>query len=154
MKHFLPTIILRHKRENIKKCSLQGLEKRDDFLFFTYPHHSLPDLSSYILLSLEGPTLTEEDNNYGLFLLDGTWRYAAQMLQQIKEPHALQHRTLPSAFRTAYPRCQTGCEDPSRGLSSLEALFVAFTITGRNTQGLLDNYYWKEQFLQRNRALL
>jgi pre-rRNA-processing protein TSR3 len=44
------TIILRHARENLKKCSLKGLEKRSDFRFFTYPKDLLPEMPDYILL--------------------------------------------------------------------------------------------------------
>lgn len=145
----LPTIILRHKKENLKKCSLTGLETRDDFLFITYPYEFLPPLNNYLLLMQDAPPLTEKDAHFGIFLVDATWRYAGVMVRMLPP---LTARSLPS-FKTAYPRKQTDCPDPETGLASIEALYAAFKITGRNTDGLLDNYYWKEQFLQINPGL-
>lgn len=145
-----PTIIWRHCRENLKKCSLRGLEGRPDFQFFTYPSMALPDLTNYILLTLDGSPLTTEECNHGLLVLDGTWRYASKMLQVVETRPNLLRRSLPSSFRTAYPRYQTSCSDPERGLASIEAIFVAYHLLGRDTSGLLDHYYWKEQFLSLN----
>ncbi|HSW72928.1 MAG TPA: DUF367 domain-containing protein [Chlamydiales bacterium] len=141
-----PSIILRHRKENLKKCSLTGLEKRDDFLFISYPYDSLPPLNNYILLTQDAPPLTKEDSHFGLFLVDATWRYAEVMVRKLPQ---MQARSLPS-FKTAYPRKQTDCPDPETGLASIEALYAAFMITGRNRDGLLDNYYWKDKFLEFN----
>ena len=145
------TIILRHARENLKKCSLAGLEKRADCRFFTYPKEALPDISSYILLKVGAPPLTKEDRGRGLFLIDGTWHLAAVMEKQIQK--TLIERSLPNHFRTAYPRYQTKCPDPERGLSSLEALYIASFILERPLEGLLDRYYWKTLFFQLNPEL-
>lgn len=142
-----PTMILRHRKENLKKCSLRGLETRDDFRFVTYPCATWPDFSGYCLLTLNAPILSKEDAMFGLFLLDGTWKYAANMEKNLPRDTPLVKRSLPSIFHTAYPRYQTSCLDPKRGLASIEALYLAFQLTGRNTEGLLDHYYWKEQFL-------
>ena len=141
------TIILRHRKENLKKCSLRGLELRDDFRFFTYPTDTLPDLSNYMALTLDAEPLTEADASHGLFLIDGTWRYAALMFKQLPTPHLFKTRSLPPTMRTAYPRKQTDCPDPAQGLASVEALYLAYKILGRDTAGLLDNYFWKEKFL-------
>jgi pre-rRNA-processing protein TSR3 len=151
MSLFPPTIILRHRKENLKKCSLKGLEERSDFHFLTYPLSSpLPDLSHYLILTMDGPPLTSADAPFGLFLLDGTWRYASKMFQTQFKENLPQTRTLPSHFQTAYPRVQNDCPDPMRGLASIEALFVAYSILGRNTSGLLDHYHWKSHFLDKN----
>ncbi len=147
---FPPTLILRHTRENLKKCSLRGLETRTDCLFFTYPTQTLPHLSNYILLSLEGPPLTHADAHLGLLLIDGTWRHSKTMYQQLPHPHLFQQRTLPATLQTAYPRRQEDCANPERGLASVEALFSAYLILGRKTEGLLDGYHWKEAFLKKN----
>ena len=140
-----PTILLRHRKENLKKCSLRGLESRPDMLFFTYPKAILPPLTKYILLDLNGPLISSEDALLGLFLIDSTWNYAKTMASSIKQP--LIKRSLPSHIKTAYPRRQTSCDDPERGLASIEALFVAYHLLGRDTSNLLDNYYWKDIFL-------
>jgi pre-rRNA-processing protein TSR3 len=147
-----PTFIWRHKRERLSKCSLQGLEQREDMKFFRYPDESLPPLFSHILLTLDAPPLTSADSNYGLLLLDGTWRYASRMQEQL--PAHLLRRSIPCEFLTAYPRVQTGCTDPRRGLASLEALYAAYFIMGRPLEGLLDHYYWRERFLQLNARVL
>jgi len=148
MGNFPPTIILRHRKENLKKCSLKGLEGRSDMLFFSYPKDALPDLSPYLLLALDGPPLTREDCCFGLFLIDATWRYASAMTARISQP--LRKRSIPTQYLTAYPRRQTDCPNPTCGLASIEALFLAYQIIGRKTNGLLDYYYWKDEFLRKN----
>jgi pre-rRNA-processing protein TSR3 len=153
MQAYQPTIIWRHRRENLKKCTLSGLESRSDCIFLTYPQSELPPLPNYCLLSLEAPPLSRGDEDKGLFILDATWRYAARMLQQIEERPGLIFRSLPSEFRTAYPRRQNDCVDPDRGLASIEALYIAYRILGRETETLLNHYHWKEPFLEKNRDL-
>lgn len=140
---FPPTLILRHRRENLKKCSLRGLEGREDLHFFTYPKDPLPDLSSYVLLTLDAPLLSEEDKGKGVLLIDGTWRYAETMKRQLPRPHRFEMRSLPPTCTTAYPRRQ----EDGRGLASVEALYVAYCILQRDAAGLLDHYHWKEDFL-------
>lgn len=141
MKEFPPTIILRHRKENLKKCSLKGIESRTDMIFYTYPWKvPQPCLANYIVLALEAPPLTREDADKGIFLIDGTWRYAEKMLQTLKGP--FQRRSLPLKS-TAYPRRQ----DDARGLASIEALYLAYLILDRDSKGLLDHYLWKDRFL-------
>ncbi len=146
MNKLVSTIILRHRKENLKKCSLRGLESRTDCLFLTYPVDPIPDLSSFIILTLDAPLLSADDRDYGLFLVDATWRYAAQMCENLPQG---QRRSLPR-LKTAYPRYQTGCSDPDSGLASIEALYAAYLLTGRDPAGLLDRYHWREAFLKNN----
>jgi pre-rRNA-processing protein TSR3 len=137
---------LRHRRENLKKCSLRGLEGRSDLLFFSYPNAApLPDLSAYLLLKIGAPLLEPSDKGRGILLLDGTWRLTAIMERTL--PWKLAARSLPAHYKTAYPRCQTHCPNPSQGLASIEALFLAYLMLERPTEGLLDHYYWKGEFL-------
>jgi pre-rRNA-processing protein TSR3 len=151
MNTYPTTLILRHKRENLKKCSLKGLEPRKDMYFFTYPKE-IPsqDLSQYILLSLNAPILSTEDSGKGILLIDGTWRYAKTMLDNLAKPVIAEPRSLPSHYLTAYPRRQTLCPEPERGLASVEALYLAYHILGYDTEGLLDHYFWREPFLNIN----
>lgn len=144
----MKTIILRHRRENLKKCSLRGLEKHPDLRFYTYPVDTLPDLSQYLLLKVGAPPLSAEDRDLGLFLIDGTWRLAQIMEKQL--PCQLEARSLPSHYKTAYPRRQSDCPDPEKGLASVEALFIAHQILGKSTEHLLDHYYWTDLFLHKN----
>jgi pre-rRNA-processing protein TSR3 len=148
---FPKTYILRHQRENLKKCSLRGLECRDDCSFFTYPSSALPDLSRYVLLAIEAPPLSIADADKGIFLLDATWRYAAKMLRFVEAQGPVEQRSIPKGFRTAYPRRQDDCPNPEEGLASIEALYIAYQTLGRDPAGLLDNYHWKELFLEKNR---
>ena len=151
MNSFPPTVVIRHRLENLKKCSLRGLEGRPDFVFLTYPYSSLPELSNYIILALDAPPLTEKDAAHGLLILDATWRYASKMYQPLKDqPHFL-YRSLPGHYRTAYPRRQLDCPDPERGLASIEAIYLSYRLLQRETKGLLDLYHWKENFLKINK---
>jgi pre-rRNA-processing protein TSR3 len=146
-----PTLVLRHRKENLKKCSLRGLETRDDFRFYTYPQDVLPDLEGYIMLAIDAPPLTTGDAGLGLLVIDATWRYAGIMIKQIapQTEHVIK-RSLPSHYRTAYPRRQDDCPMADCGLASIEAIFLAHHLLGMPTDGLLDNYHWKEQFLAKN----
>lgn len=153
MQSFPPTVVIRHRLENLKKCSLRGLESRSDFHFISYPYSSLPNLQNYIILTLHAPPLTEADSQHGLLILDATWRYAAKMLKPLdNQPHFI-YRSLPTHFRTAYPRRQPDCPDPERGLASIEAIYLSYRLLQRDTQGLLDQYYWKEQFFSINQII-
>jgi pre-rRNA-processing protein TSR3 len=153
MFYFPPTLILRHKRENLKKCSLTGLEHRPDFIFLTYPLAQLPDLEQYCILTLEAPELSIRDAERGLFLIDGTWRYAQTMSKIIPPGKNHLYRSLPPCYETAYPRKQPDCPDPKRGLASIEALYIAYSILGRPVHGLLDRYHWREEFLSQKHLL-
>jgi pre-rRNA-processing protein TSR3 len=113
-------------------------------IFLTYPTSDIPDLGGYCVLTLGAPELSREDAHLGLFLIDGTWRYAEKMAKSLHAPFVC--RSLPSHVRTAYPRRQLDCPDPERGLASVEALYLAYSILGRSTEGILDHYHWKDQF--------
>lgn len=150
MHEFPPTVVLRHRRENLKKCSLTGLENRGDFKFYTYPIHDVPELKPYVILSFDGPLLSSADQGKGLFILDATWRYAEKMYNSVPFANQMEKRSLPVHFKTAYPRKQDDCSDVGRGLSSIEAIYVAYTILGYDTGGLFDRYRWKDEFLTKN----
>jgi pre-rRNA-processing protein TSR3 len=149
-----PTVVFRHRRENLKKCSLKGLETHPDFIFLTYPEcqGKMPALFGYVVLDIDGEELLPTQQGQGFVLLDATWRLADKMKKGLKGLEDLPHRRLPKGFQTAYPRRQEDCRDPSSGLSSIEALFIAYTIVGKEASFLLDHYYWKEQFLSKNHS--
>lgn len=154
---FPQTVIIRHRRENLQKCSLRGLESRTDCRFHRYPMRSSewPVLENYVLLALDGELLSPADAQKGLLLIDATWRYAEVMLRFVEQQTAglLPRRTLPANLRTAYPRRQDDCPHPQQGLASIEALYAAYSMMGRATTGLLDHYYWREEFLAKNSFL-
>jgi pre-rRNA-processing protein TSR3 len=141
-----PTVIVRHSHENPRKCSILPLRGRADLVFRNYPVAQRPDLSGYVRLSADGPPLSVADAVAGLLLLDGSWRWAGAMTRDFADvpPRSL------SGYRTAYPRVSKQGTDPDNGLASVEALYVAYRILGRDTTGLLDHYRWAAEFLRAN----
>lgn len=152
MNPFKKTVIIRHRRENLKKCSLSGLETRSDICFLHYPRTEIYDFSGYFMLTMDVkyPLLSKNDNDLGLLILDATWKLAQKMEQQLPSLASLPKRSLPQSLKTAYPRRQEDCPDPEKGLASVEALAIAYYLLGRDCKGLLDHYYWKEPFLKLN----
>jgi len=147
------TVIVRHRRENLRKCSLKGLENREDFLFFTYPGQSIPVFNNYVVLAVNAPELSRQEKECRLLILDSTWRYAEKMEKQVLRELNFIRRSIPSEWRTAYPRRQNDCPNPELGLASVEAIWAAYSILERNVDGLLGGYYWKDSFLAQNRHL-
>lgn len=141
-----PTVIVVHPRERRSKCSVEPLRGRDDCVFVTFPHAVPIPLTGYVRLGIGGPLLSDADTDRGLLLLDGTWRLAARM-----EPFYahVEVRSLPT-IHTAYPRKSEVYPDPTEGLATIEALYAALRILNRTTAGLLDDYHWKQQFLELN----
>lgn len=140
------TIVVRDPKENPKKCSILPLQGRDDLRFLSYPvKHSL-ELDGYVRLAADGPPLSIADRECGVLLLDGSWRSADKMVRAFEHvpPRSL------SGWKTAYPRVSKLGTDPDNGLASIEALYIAYHILGRPTDGLLDAYRWAPQFLELN----
>ncbi len=146
----LPTIIVVHHKERRSKCTVEPLRQRGGFEFWNYPLASPRIPSNYVRLGLGGPLLSPHDCTQGLLVLDGTWRWAEKMESDFAE---VPIRSLPT-WRTAYPRNSKLFEDPDQGLATIEAIFVAYRQLGYSTQGLLDQYYWKQEFLRLNATLL
>jgi pre-rRNA-processing protein TSR3 len=144
---FPSTVIVRHPRENPRKCSILPLRGRADLVFLAHPVRERPPLSGYVRLAAEGPELSPADAACGLLLLDASWRHAEAMTREFQDipPRSLH------GYRTAYPRTSKLGTDPVNGLASVEALFVAYHLLGRPTAGLLEHYRWAEDFLRLNR---
>jgi pre-rRNA-processing protein TSR3 len=144
--NYPPTIIVRDKRENQKKCSILPLQGRPDLIFRSPPEAVSMDFEGYVRLAADGPELSPADARSGLLILDASWRRAALMNRTFEHvpPRSLKE------YKTAYPRVSKKGTDPSNGLASVEALFLAYHILGRPTEGLLDHYRWAEEFLKLN----
>ncbi len=140
------TLIVRHPKENPRKCSILPLKDRPDIVLLRHPVRERPALEGYVRLTAEGPELTAADADRGVLLLDGSWRWAEAMERDFLDvpPRSLH------GYRTAYPRSSKLGTDPDNGLASVEALFVAYHLLGRSTAGLLDHYRWAEEFLRLN----
>lgn len=149
---FPPTIVLVHEKERPSKCSVRPLWGKPGFRFHYWPLHPnvpTPDLRGYVRLAVDAPPLTLADAESGLLILDGTWRYAERMEREYADVPA---RGLPPVV-TAYPRVSKLFADPDTGLATIEAIYAAYVILGRDPVGLLDDYPWARAFLDRNRAL-
>jgi len=145
------TAIVRHRLENKKRNTMQPLIGKEGFDFYTYPGregHELPKFEGYLRLAVDGELLTKKDKDRPLLLLDATWRKVGPMnkLFDYVEP-----RSLP-ALKSAYPYIGKYHPKPIGALSSVEALATAFFIFGRaDWVDVLENYYWKKQFLELNK---
>lgn len=173
---FPPTIIVVHPKEKRSKCTVEPLRGRVGFVFWRFPRlgpephevrskvesrrveksrpgfdASTLTLTGYVRLGLGGPVLSEADAGRGLLVLDGTWRLAGAMESAFA---SVPVRTLPAGWETAYPRRSKLFEDPLGGLATIEAVYAAYTILGRDTAGLLDAYHWAEEFLALNAGRL
>ena len=146
MHEYPKTVLLIHPKENRAKCSLEPLRGRPDLCFVDFSARHPKEMPGYVRLSVEGSPLTEADATSGLLLIDGSWRHSARMHEHFS---TVPPRSL-GGFRTAYPRVSKLFEDPPQGLASVEALYIAYRILGRSTDGLLDAYFWREQFLRLN----
>lgn len=141
-----PTIIVVHPKERRSKCTVEPLRGRAEFVFWKYPECNPAALGNYVRLGIGGPELSADDASHGLLVLDGTWRYADAMAADYE---SLPLRSLPP-WKTAYPRKSKLFDDPDRGLATIEAVYAAHQVLGRNTTGLLDGYFWAREFLEAN----
>jgi pre-rRNA-processing protein TSR3 len=142
----LPTIILVHPREKRSKCSVEPLRGDDRFLFRTFPEPIPESLENYFRLGFGGPLISESDNDQGLLILDGTWKLAGRMENVYCD---VPIRSLPEC-QTAYPRTSKLYKDPLGGLATIEAVYLAYKLLGRDTTGLLKSYRWASGFLEAN----
>jgi len=141
-----PTVIVVHPREKRSKCSVEPLRGRPGFEFRTFPVKLDLSRERYVRLGIGGPLLGPGDRAKGLLVLDATWRLAARMDAAYAD---FEIRSLP-LWRTAYPRTSKLTEDPDTGLATIEAIYLAFHVLGRSTEGLLDHYRWAREFLELN----
>jgi pre-rRNA-processing protein TSR3 len=143
---FPATVVVRDPREQPHKCSILPLKGRPDLVFFLHPARDRPPLDRYVRLAADGPPLSAADHQFGLLLLDGSWRRASSMTRAFAD---VSPRSL-TGYRTAYPRTSKLGTDPDNGLATVEALYIAYRILGRPTDGLLDHYRWAAAFLEAN----
>ncbi|MBL9079703.1 MAG: hypothetical protein JNL08_19535 [Planctomycetes bacterium] len=146
----IPTTVIRHHKEKVRKCSLRFLHDRPEMTFLRQRDGFTFDATGFTLLAVDAPPLGPADAGRPLLLLDSTWRWLPQLLACVRgSPIA---RSIPGPLHTAYPRTSKVFEDPVAGLASIEALYVARAILGDDDPSLLDGYHWKEPFLASLRA--
>ncbi len=149
------TIILVHKRERPSKCSVEHLRTHPGYQFFEFPTDRVEIPNNYVRLAHDGEPITSADSDKGLFIIDGTWRYAERMERVMREANLLAH--VPARrvdWLTAYPRKSKYTDEPDNGLATIEAIYAYYYELGLSTHGLLVRYRWREQFLQINASAL
>jgi pre-rRNA-processing protein TSR3 len=142
----IPTTVIRHQKEKVSKCSLRFLHDRPEMTFLRNKPGFTFDATGYLLLAVDAEPLSTRDAGRPLLLLDSTWRWLPQLLACVTGAPVL--RSIPGSVRTAYPRVSKVFEDPTAGLASIEALYLARKLLGDDDPSLLDGYHWKDQFLQ------
>lgn len=148
--------ILMDKKENPRKCTIAPLSERKDFSIRYFKRNAKPieAFTASVLLHVDGEDLSQIkiEGTQSLGLIDCTWRIVPNVLQRIKKPLPRLVR-IPDGFKTAYPRRNKEGNDPSEGLATIEALFIAAAFLGFWDETLLEKYYFKEQFLEINEEL-
>ena len=153
-------LIVQDYKENRRKCSLTPLEGREGFTFLRLRNPSRSpsevEIPGGVLLHIGGPTLALSDSELviegHLVVVDSTWARVPRVLDRLKVERGgrLERRSLPAGFVTAYPRKSKLYNDPSSGLASVEALFVALFLLGDPQPDLLRHYRWAGEFLSHN----
>lgn len=146
----IQTLILRHPKERLSKCSLEPLRGQDGYAFYRSKPGLELDVGGKIVLAVDAPTLSKTDQGKELVLLDSTWRLLPDLQAcLVGEPV---YRSIPGGFQTAYPRVSKIGDNPEAGLASIEALYLALRMMGDDRPEMLDGYYWKADFLEKNRS--
>jgi len=141
----IKTVVIRHPKEKLSKCSLTPLHGREEISFYKAKPGFEFSADGYTLLAVDAPPLSVADADRPLLLLDATWRLLPRVKASVVGCPI--ERSIPPGVQTAYPRVGKSFPDPSGGLASVEALFVARALLGDYDESLLDSYYWRGQFL-------
>jgi pre-rRNA-processing protein TSR3 len=147
--------ILIDRKENPKKCTIHPIKSREDFLVrYFSKNQKIPAFQSDCLLHVDGEDLSLLKNQKWktLGLIDCTWRKVRPTLTRIEKPFPTLVK-IPEGFQTAYPRRNKKGEDPSAGLATIEALFIAAAFLGRWDETLLEKYHFAQNFLEINEPL-
>lgn len=140
--------VIRHPRENLKKCSLSHLHGRPNFEFLTAVDGFSFDATGFLLLEIDAPQISAVDAGLPILLLDSTWNLLPRVRGKVfGKPLA---RSLPPHIKTGYPRVSKMHEDPSAGLATVEALYSALKFMGITDVSLLKDYFFAKNFLKVN----
>lgn len=147
--------ILMDKRENPRKCTIAPLKGRPDFAIrYFSKNRPIAAFQADCLLHVDGEDLSrvERGRYQSLALIDCTWKKVGPTLSRVARPLPPLVR-IPEGFLTAYPRRNQEGKDPEAGLATIEALFIAAAFLGNWDESLLEKYYFKDQFLEKNQEL-
>jgi pre-rRNA-processing protein TSR3 len=142
-----PTVIVVHPKERRSKCTILPLRGTPGIRFARSTSVAATGpLEGYVRLDVNAPPLSAADVDRSLLLLDGTWRWVEDLAIPFG---SLETRSI-VGVHTAYPRGAAIGELPDGGLATVEALYAAYRILGRSTEGLLAHYHWSAEFLELN----
>lgn len=139
--------VIRHPRENVKKCSLRHLHEHPDFSFFKAVDGFSFDATGFILLEIDAPPISPKDANLPILLLDSTWHLLPKIRAKVSGKYI--PRSIPSTVKTAYPRVSKVFDDPN-GLATVEALYAALKMSGNPDISVLSKYPFAKKFLELN----
>ncbi len=138
--------------ETSNKCTILPLRYRQDFHISHVPKSFSREAD--ILLHPEGLALNEfvasKPAIRRLAAVDCIWRRLDPILQVIHAPPS--RVSIPAGFVTAYPRVSKKDFDPSGGLATIEALFIAGAFLGHWDVSMLREYFFAEKFLEMNES--
>lgn len=139
--------------ETSNKCTILPLKYRSDFHIHQVPSSFSPQAE--ILLHPKGLALNtfveSKPRIERVAAVDCIWRRLEPILQEIQAPHI--QVSIPDGFVSAYPRVSKKDHDPSGGLATIEALFIAAAFLGHWDLTLLREYFFAEKFLEMNQAV-
>lgn len=143
--------ILMDKKENPKKCTIHPIKSREDFrVRYFSKNQKIAAFQADCLLHINGQCLSKFHEKFtSIGLIDCTWRKVHGVLQRLEKPFPTLVK-IPENFLTAYPRKNQEGKDPSGGLATIEALFIASAFNKQWDETLLDKYHFKKQFLEIN----
>ena len=141
------TVVIRHPKENKKKCSLRHLCNNPNFVFFNATETFSFDASGYTLLEIDAPPISEEDAHRPILLLDSTWFLLPKIKAKVYGNFV--SRSLPPTIKTAYPRVSKMHSDPM-GLATIEALYAAMRLIGNPEPYVIRQYTFAKKFLEIN----
>jgi len=126
------------------------LEGRPDLEFHNENVIGKADLNGCVLLHPEGVELSDADKDKDIILVDAHWKKALKIVKHLEENYKFERRGI-TGFSTAFPRTNGLNGDPVNGLRSCECLWVVKFLLGERDDSLLDGYYFRENFLERNK---
>lgn len=140
--------------ETANKCTIMPLQYRRDFRLLL--GRVKGPFTANILLHHDGlpldQFLKESQSISTVGVIDCVWRRLDPILEYLEKPLPSLVR-IPDEFKTAYPRRSRIDFDPSAGLATIEAIFIAAAFLGHWDETLLREYFFADAFLSMNDAV-
>lgn len=145
----MKAVILKDYHENEKKCSILPLKGKPEFEFVDFKDFDSHDFSGLTMLHPEGEIVEKLNAGEKLLIVDSNWTKARRKYTRLEKFKLKKIRI--DGFQTAYPWKKNA---PQNTLCSIEALFVARLLAGIYDASIMDNYYYKDKFLELNKGAI